>query len=52
MWLLTRLIGITLIHIATFARLLGIHSIAVTNNIYIYIYIYIEIYVKSATLDS
>ena len=46
MRLLTRLIGITLIHTAALARLLGIHSIAVTNNLYI------EIYVKSTTLDS
>ena len=46
MQLLTRLIGITLIHTVALARLLGIISIAVTNNIYI------EIYVKSATLDS
>ena len=46
MRLLTRLIGITLIHMAALARLLGIHTIAVTNNIYI------EIYDKSVTLDS
>ena len=46
MQLLTRLIGITLIHMAALARLLGIHTIAITNNIYI------EIYAKSATLDS